>query len=73
LGEWGYSSTLSLPWHQMKVNGQLYAPATSPPGKQPLGPIGQEAGWPQSCSTCSKFYSYIDKIWDYHYGFSRNI
>jgi hypothetical protein len=25
--------------------GQLHAPATLPPGKEPLVPIGQEAGW----------------------------
>jgi len=29
----------------MKVSGQLYAPATLPPWKEPLIPIGQEAEW----------------------------
>jgi hypothetical protein len=29
----------------MEVSGQLHAPAALPPGKKPLVPIGQEAGW----------------------------
>jgi hypothetical protein len=29
----------------MEVSGQLHAPATLPPGKEPLVHIGQEAGW----------------------------
>jgi hypothetical protein len=29
----------------MEVNGQLHAPAALPAGKEPLVPIGQEAGW----------------------------
>jgi hypothetical protein len=29
----------------MEVSGQLHAPAALPPGKEPLVPIGQEAGW----------------------------
>jgi hypothetical protein len=29
----------------MEVSGQLHAPATLPPGKEPLVPIGYEAGW----------------------------
>jgi hypothetical protein len=28
----------------MEVSGQLHAPAALPPGKEPLVPIGQEAG-----------------------------
>jgi hypothetical protein len=34
----------------MEVRGQLHAPATSPPGKEPLLPIGYEAAWSQSRS-----------------------
>jgi hypothetical protein len=29
----------------MEVSGQLHALAILPPGKEPLVPIGQEAGW----------------------------
>jgi hypothetical protein len=29
----------------MEVSGQLHAPATLSPGKEPLVPIGWEAGW----------------------------
>jgi hypothetical protein len=29
----------------MEVSGQLYAPATLPTRKEPLVPIGLEAGW----------------------------
>jgi hypothetical protein len=29
----------------MEVIGQLHAPAVLPPAKEPLVPIGQEAGW----------------------------
>jgi len=29
----------------MEVSGQLHAPAALPPGKEPLVPIGYEAGW----------------------------
>jgi hypothetical protein len=29
----------------MEVSSQLHAPATLPPGKEPLLPIGYEAGW----------------------------
>jgi len=29
----------------MEVNGQLHTPASLPPGKDPSGPIRQEAGW----------------------------
>jgi len=29
----------------MEVNGQLHAPAALPPGKEPLVPIEEEAGW----------------------------
>jgi hypothetical protein len=28
-----------------QVSGQLHAPAALPAGKEPLVPIGQEAGW----------------------------
>jgi hypothetical protein len=31
----------------MDVSGQLHAPDTLPPRKEPLLPIGQEAGWAQ--------------------------
>jgi hypothetical protein len=29
----------------MEMSGQLHAPAALPLGKEPLVPIGQEAGW----------------------------
>jgi hypothetical protein len=29
----------------MKTSGQLHVPAALPPGKEPLIPIGYEAGW----------------------------
>jgi hypothetical protein len=29
----------------MEVSSQLHTPAASPPEKEPLVPIGQEAGW----------------------------
>jgi hypothetical protein len=29
----------------MKVSGQLHNPTALPPGKEPLVPIGYEAGW----------------------------
>jgi hypothetical protein len=29
----------------MQVSGQLHAPTSLPPGKEPLLPIGQEDGW----------------------------
>jgi hypothetical protein len=29
----------------MEVSSQLHTPVTLPPGKEPLSPIGQEAGW----------------------------
>jgi hypothetical protein len=32
-------------WHYVEVSGQLHALATLPPGKEPLVPIGWEAGW----------------------------
>jgi hypothetical protein len=31
--------------HQMVVSGQLHTPTALPPGKEPLVPIGEEAGW----------------------------
>jgi hypothetical protein len=34
----------------MEVNGQFHAPAALPPGKEPLVPIGEEAGGPKSRS-----------------------
>jgi hypothetical protein len=34
----------------MEVSGQLHAPATLPPGIEPLVPIGQEVDGPQSRS-----------------------
>jgi hypothetical protein len=34
----------------MEVNDQVHAPPTLPPGKEPLVPIGEEAGWAQSRS-----------------------
>jgi hypothetical protein len=45
LGEWRYSSTHSRPSHYKEVSGQLHAPAALPPGKEPLVPARQEAGW----------------------------
>jgi hypothetical protein len=39
MGECRY---LSRPWNQMKMSGQLYAPAALPPGKMPpLHPLGK--------------------------------
>jgi hypothetical protein len=36
----------------MEVSGQLHEPAALPPGKEPLVPIGWEAGWaPEPVST----------------------
>jgi len=29
----------------MDVSGQLHTPATLPPGKEPMVPIRQKAGW----------------------------
>jgi len=29
----------------MEVSGQLYAPIALSPGKEPLEPVGKEAGW----------------------------
>jgi hypothetical protein len=34
----------------MEVSGQLHPPAALAPGKEPLVPIGQEAGWATSRS-----------------------
>jgi hypothetical protein len=34
----------------MEASGQLHSPAALPPGKEPLVPIGLEAGWAQSRS-----------------------
>jgi hypothetical protein len=34
----------------MEVSGQLHTPAALPPGKEPLVPIVQEVGGPQSRS-----------------------
>jgi hypothetical protein len=34
----------------MEVSGQIHGPTALPPGKEPLVPIGQEAGWDQSRS-----------------------
>jgi len=31
----------------MEVSGQLEAPASLPPGKEPSVPIGEEVGWAQ--------------------------
>jgi hypothetical protein len=33
------------PRHWMEVSGQLHAPATLPPGKEPVVPIEEETGW----------------------------
>jgi len=45
VGEWKYGSTHCSRRHQMEVSGQLHFPASLPPGKEPLLPIVQEAGW----------------------------
>jgi len=29
----------------MEMSGHLHAPAAIPPGREPLAPIGYEAGW----------------------------
>jgi hypothetical protein len=47
----------------MEVNGQLQAPAALPPGKEPLVPIGYEAGHlyvdlAQNCDTQQKTAEY---------------
>jgi hypothetical protein len=34
----------------MEVSGQLHAPATVPPGKEPLEPLDRRLGGPQSRS-----------------------
>jgi hypothetical protein len=34
----------------MEVSGQFHTPAASPPGKDPLVPIGRRLGGPQSHS-----------------------
>jgi hypothetical protein len=45
-GRRGIAPTHSRPRHLMGVSGQRHAPAALlPPGKGPLVPIGQEAGW----------------------------
>jgi hypothetical protein len=36
----------------MEVSGQLYVPATLPPGKSPLDPSDRRLGRSQSCSGC---------------------
>jgi hypothetical protein len=40
LGEWWYSSTHSLTSALHGVSGQLHAPFSLPPGKEPLIPTG---------------------------------
>jgi hypothetical protein len=45
LREWRYSSTHAWPRHLMEVSCQIHDPAALPPGKEPLVPIGYEAGW----------------------------
>jgi hypothetical protein len=44
-GSVGIAPHILRPRHWMEVSGQLHAPAALPPGKGPLVPIGQEAGW----------------------------
>jgi hypothetical protein len=42
---WGNGGTAPLilwPRHYMEVSGQLHAPATLPPGKEPLVPTGPQ-------------------------------
>jgi hypothetical protein len=34
----------------MEMSGHFHAPASLPPGKEPVLPIAQEAGWTQSRS-----------------------
>jgi hypothetical protein len=52
----------------MEMSGQLHAPSALPPGKEALGPIGQEAGLaPEPVWTLwrrEKFCSYRDLISD---------
>jgi len=43
--EWRYSSTHSYPRRYMEMSGQPQAPATLLPGREPLVPTGEEAGW----------------------------
>jgi len=45
LGEWRYSSTHSLTATLDGDECRLDAPAALPPGKDPLVPVGEEAGW----------------------------
>jgi len=45
MGEWMYNSMHSLPRHQIKVSGQLHAPAALTPQKEYPVPIEQKAGW----------------------------
>jgi hypothetical protein len=45
---WGNGSIdpfILLPRHEMEVSGQLHAPAALLLGKDPLVPVGFEAGW----------------------------
>jgi hypothetical protein len=50
LGGGGIAPLILWPRHEMEVSGQLHALAALPPGKEPLLPIGWEAGWAQSRS-----------------------
>jgi hypothetical protein len=45
LGKRRYRAMHSWPWHQMEVSGQLHALAALLPGKEPMVPTEQEAGW----------------------------
>jgi len=45
LREWRCSCTHSFPRHKNEVSGQFNAPAALSRGKEPLVPIGYEAGW----------------------------
>jgi hypothetical protein len=43
-GNGGIAPRISWTRYQMEVSGQLHAPAALPQGKEPLVPIGWEAG-----------------------------
>jgi hypothetical protein len=45
MGELGYNSTSTYPRHKVEVNGELHAPVSLSPGKEPPVLIGQEAEW----------------------------
>jgi hypothetical protein len=44
-GSGGIAPLILIHRHKMEVSGQFHAPAALPPGKEPLVPTGEEAGW----------------------------